>query len=134
MCKERMEKLRQNGTGGVQDLLKERMVLVENGFEKANNHETGVGDLLEEWNILGIETKLVSSREVGVSSGKYAVVVNNDERLIGHLGLSVFQDSVSVNIPWITDIVIVQDALLVLHNHLVIKVVQVDNANLFCWK
>jgi hypothetical protein len=87
---------------------------------------------LEKGNLFRVEAELVSKWEVGVSSGKDAVVVNNDECLVGHLGLSVFEDSVSVNIPWITDIVIVQDALLVAHNHLVINVIQIDNTKLFC--
>ena len=72
---------------------------VEDGLHEANNHETSISNLLDEWHLLVLQAKLVGERKVSISTSNDTVVVNNDQLLIRHLSLSILEDSVAINIP-----------------------------------
>ena len=66
-------------------LVQNRIVGIENGFQKAHDHESGVADLLEEGDLLGRQVELIHTRKVRVGSGNNAIVVEHNQLLIGDL-------------------------------------------------
>ena len=55
------------------------------------------------------------------------IVVDDDDLLIRHLCLSIFKDSIVINIPRIVEVMIVQDAFLIPHDHVLVKVIQIHD-------
>jgi hypothetical protein len=66
-------------------LVQNRIVRIENGFQKAHDHESRVADLLEEGDLLGRQVELIHTRKVRVGSGNNAIVVEHNQLLIGDL-------------------------------------------------
>lgn len=85
---------------------------------------------MAEWKFLNVDTELVGEWEVGVSTSNNTVVVNYNDLLVGDLSLRVLEDSISVNIPWIVNAVVVKDALLLGHDHVFVSIQEINNAKL----
>jgi hypothetical protein len=66
-------------------LVQNRIVGIENGFQKAHDHESRVADFLEEGDLLGRQVELIHTRKVRVGSGNNAIVVEHNQLLIGDL-------------------------------------------------
>ena len=50
------------------------------------------------------------------------VVIDDDQRLIGDLSVSILENAVAISIPEIVNIAIIEDALLNIHDHVVIDI------------
>jgi len=111
-------------------LVHQRIVQVEDGFLETDDHETGIRDFLDERNLIVLKSKLVSEGKVRIGTGNNTVVVHDNNLFVGDLSLRVAKDSVVVNVPRIIDLMIVQDALLVGHHHILIRVQDIDNTKL----
>lgn len=68
-------------------LIQNRIVSIENGFQKAHDHESGIADLLEVGDLLGRQSELIHTRKVRVGSGNNAIVVEHNQLFIGHLNI-----------------------------------------------
>mmetsp|Transcript_37053 Transcript_37053/g.77006 ORF Transcript_37053/g.77006 Transcript_37053/m.77006 type:complete len:402 (-) Transcript_37053:423-1628(-) len=109
-------------------LVHQGVIEIEDGFQETHHHKSGVGDFLSKWKFINVDTKLVGKGEVGVSTGDNTVIINHNNLFVGDLSLGILQNSISINVPRIVDTVVVQDALLVGHDHVFIHVQEIDNA------
>ncbi len=97
------------------------MLGVEDWLDEADDHEAGVGYLLVELD-LGVDAELVGPGIIGVRPGDEAVVVDDYQRFVCDLSMSVLEDPISVGVPRIVDVVIVENALLVGHHHVAVDI------------
>jgi len=109
-------------------LLHQGKLEVEDGFRETDNHPTSIGDLLTERNLGNIHSELVSVGVVSVSSGYNAIVIDNDNLFVRNLGLSVTEDAITVNIPRIRDLVVIENTLLLVHDHVLVQVSKINDA------
>jgi hypothetical protein len=68
--------------------IQNRIVRIENGFQKADHHETGVADLLDKGNLFGSQVELVDRWKVCVGSSEQAIVVEHNQLFVGDLQYS----------------------------------------------
>jgi hypothetical protein len=120
----------QQTSASIHSLGQDRVFRVEDWLQKANDHETTVVDLAPKRNLFFREAKLVCGRKIGISSSHDTIVVNNNQLFVGNLRLGVLEDAISVDVPRVTDIVVVKDAFLVRHDHILVRIHDVNNAKL----
>jgi len=111
-------------------LVHEGEVKIEDRLYETDDHETGISNLLSKWEFSNINSELVGPGKVGVSSCYDTIVINYDNLFVGYLGLSVAEDTISINIPWVRNRVVVKNTFLVMHYHVLIKISQVHNTQL----
>jgi hypothetical protein len=70
-------------------LIQDRIVRIENGFQKAHDHESRVFDLLEIRDLFRGQAELIHKRKVRVGSSNNAIVVEHNQLFIGDLKKNV---------------------------------------------
>lgn len=69
--------------------------------------------MLIEWGIGLVDVEVVGPGIIVIGTSNETVVVNNDKSFIGDLRTGIFEDAVGIIIPWVVNIVIIQNTLIV---------------------